>query len=53
MIWFVILLVILAVGSLLWSIHDTLKEAERMVEEEKLENNGKEQHNTRTGGKTD
>ena len=39
MIWFIILLSILAVGSMLWGIHNTLKEAERLIEEEKLEKN--------------
>ena len=53
MIWFIILLAILAVGSMLWGIHDTLKEAEHLIEEEKLEENGQEQHDTRTGGETD
>lgn len=53
MIWFIILLVILAVGSFLWSLYDAIKEADKLIEEEKLNNNGKEQHNTRTGGETD
>ncbi len=53
MIWFVIVLIVLAAASLSWSIHDNLKEAERIIEEEKLEENGQEQYDTRTGGETD
>lgn len=37
MIWFVIVLIVLAAASLSWSIHDNLKEAERIIEEEKFQ----------------
>lgn len=34
---------------MLWGIHNTLKEAERLIEEEKLEEKSQERHDTRTG----
>ena len=53
MIWFTIFLIILAIGSLLWGIHSSWEEAERLIEEEKRNESIKEQHDTRTGGETD
>ena len=43
MIWFIGLLVILAIGSMIWIVYDTLKELEKRLEDEPTENKVKDE----------